>query len=326
MRSTSSTRLSLATLVPRDVISALHALGIDAEEAGDEAKALCPNPEHDDHKPSWSCNLETGMHNCFSCGFSGSFIKLAGLMLGKTGADAEQWVRERKIRDIADGFTVQDNQRPRAVVSEADMWKFTDPPADALAERRLTLAACQHYDIRWDNDHDLWVTPVRDPRTGQLWGWQEKNARVFRNRPRDITKSRALFGFQSLRPGAAAVLVESPLDVPYLYAAGIDGAVSSFGVSVSDRQIDLLRDRAGEVVLALDNDRAGWAGVGKLAWAFGTTPVRLFNYGNFLPGPATEDVIEEGVDGRDPGNLSDDEIAWGIEHAVPAWKVRIPWL
>ena len=331
MRSTSTPRTTLAALpspVPLDVLAALAALGIDAEERGDEAVALCPNPEHDDHRPSWGCNLGTGLHKCFVCGFQGSFAYLVQRMQGLARGDAEQWVRERKVRDITDGFdALQERPQKRAAeVSEADMWKFADPPAEALEDRGLTLEACQHYGVRWDAGHELWIVPIREPRTGRLWGWQAKNARVFRNHPVNVGKSGTLFGFQSLRPGGTAVLVESPLDVPYLRAAGIDGAVSSFGVSVSDRQISLLLDRAGSIVLALDNDVAGWKGVSKLVYAFPATPVRVFNYGNFQPGLATEDVVYEGVDGADPGNLTDDEIAWGIEHAIPNWRLRIPWL
>ena len=123
------------------------------------------------------------------------------------------------------------------------------------------------------------------------------------------------------------MLVESPLDVPYLWAAGIDCAVSGFGVSVSREQIRLICDRADKIVLALDNDRAGWAGVGKLAYAFGTNDVRVFNYGGYrADGRAPTIVDEDSLDGRDPGNLTDDEIAWGIEHAIPNWRLRVPWL
>ena len=328
MRSTAGKRLTLETLVPRDVLGALRSIGIDAEERGDEAVALCPHPDHNDRSPSWSCNLEDGRHHCFACGFGGSFTYLVTKMLGIPTPDAMQWVRERKIKDVAEGHVGPRVKRVRNTegLSEADLWKFTEPPAEALAERGLSAEACKACDVRWDDDRKLWITTVRDPYTGKLWGWQEKNARYFRNRPLDLPKSRALFGFQSLGQDCTAVLVESPLDVPYLRAAGISGAVSSYGVSVSDEQLVLLRERAAQVVLALDNDRAGWTGVSKLAYAFGTMDVRVFNYGRMHPVGATRSVLEESVDGTDPGNLSADELSWGVEHAVPAWRLRIPWL
>jgi DNA primase len=328
MRSTAASKLTLETLVPRDVLSALRAIGIDAEERGDEAVALCPHPDHNDRSPSWSCNLDDGRHHCFACGFGGSFTFLVTKMLGIPTPDAMQWVRERKIKDVAEGHVGPRQKRARvaASLSEADLWRFIEPPAEALAERGLTAEACRECDVRWDDERKLWITPVRDPFTGRLWGWQEKNARYFRNRPLDLPKSRALFGFQSLGQDRTAVLVESPLDVPYLRAAGIDGAVSGYGVSISSEQITLLRERASQVVLALDNDRAGWTGVSKLAYAFGTMDVRVFNYGRLLASGATRSVLEDTLDGTDPGNLSADELSWGVEHAVPAWRLRIPWL
>lgn len=327
-RSTAVTsKLTLATLVPRDIFGALEALGIDAEQAGDEAKALCPDPEHDDRSPSWSCNLETGEHHCFACGFGGSFMFLVGKMLGKTRGDSETWVRDRKIRDVAAGYLEPVRREHKAPdMSEADLWRFIEPTASARATRGLTLNACSMYDVRWDADASLWITTVRDARTGKLLGWQEKNERVFLNRPKNLVKSRSLYGIGLVPAGGTVLLVESPLDAPYALPACPDGIipVSSYGASVSGDQVSLLRARVPRVILAMDNDEAGWRSVGKLAYAFGTARVDVLNYGSA--------ELHGGVwrigppDGRDPGNLSMPEISWGIENAIPAWRIRIPWL
>lgn len=332
MRQTPGKRLTLEILVPRDIFGALAAMGIDAEERGNEAVALCPNPKHDDHSPSWSCNLDDGRHHCFVCGFGGSFIYLTTKMLGMPTPDASQWIRARKIKDVAEGFI---GPRPRQAkrasgLSEADLWKFTDPPAAALASRGLTAEACKTYDVRWDVEHEYWITTVRDPFTRRLWGWQEKGGgRHFRNRPIDVPKSKTVFGYSDLSAGAVALLVESPLDVPFVRALYDHGVfpVSGYGVSISREQVSLIRERASMVILALDNDEAGWKGVSRLAFAFGTTPVRVFNYATTGPDVSHPDgrIATKG-DGRDPGNLSADEIAWGIRHAIPAWEVKIPWL
>ena len=326
MRSTSP-RPTLATIVPRDVMGALETLGIDAEERGNEAVALCPNPDHHDRRPSWSCNLDTGEHHCFACGFGGSFTLLVGRMLGLTRGDSESWVRERKVKDIAAGHIGprEVHERVSPSVSEADTWRFTDPPAEALASRGLHADACKRYEVMWDDRADMWITPVRDKR-GKLLGWQEKNARHFNNYPRSLVKSASLFGWGLVPDGGTAILVESPLDCPYTLPACPPGMVpvSSFGASVSREQVALLRARAGRVVLALDNDEAGWRSVSKLAYAFGTVRTDVFAYG-----PVARElgryVIAE-PDGRDPGNLSMDEVSWGIEHAVPARRISIPWL
>lgn len=329
MRTTAQTRPTLASLVPRDVFGALQALGIDAEEHGDEATAVCPNPDHHDRSPSWSCNLDTGMHHCFACGFGGSFMFLAGKMLGLTRGDAEAWVRDRKIKDAAEGRLGPRGAAPNraAQVSEADMWRFTEPPPHARAERGLGLNACTMYDVRWDNEDDLWITAVRDQH-GKLLGWQAKNGRRFHNHPKHLVKSASLFGWGLVPAGGTVLLVESPLDAPYVLP-GCPGdviPVSSYGASVSADQVALLRRRAGRVILAMDNDKAGWQSVAKLAYAFGTTPVLVFSYPASAAASPVGPVDITPGDGRDPGNLSMNEVSYGIEHAIPAWRIRIPWL
>lgn len=308
--------------VPRDVAAALDTLGIDYVIAGDEAKALCP--AHEDHSPSWSVNLTTGKHNCFSCGFGGSFQLLVSVVQDASYSAAGTWIRERKVRDAAVGVEVGPAPaKRRRVVTEADMYRFDYPPEWACEARGFSHGTARRCDVLWDHDNAYWITPIRDPYSCALWGWQEKaeDGRHFKNVPRDVEKSRALFGFQSLAPGGTAVLVESPLDVARLRFAGIMGAVSSYGVHVSDEQISLLVDRCSEVVLALDNDDAGRRESERLTAELpGRITVRVFNYGNVVTRRAVD--IHGELDGRDPGDLGRADLLWGNENATPAWRTR----
>ena len=61
---------------------------------GDELFFLCPNPEHDDHDPSCSVNLKTGIFYCFGCGFKGNLKKLKRIF--KDGANK---YREKVMED-----------------------------------------------------------------------------------------------------------------------------------------------------------------------------------------------------------------------------------
>lgn len=321
---------TLAILVPRDVMAALDALGIESEERGNEAVAVCPNPDHRDRRPSWSCNLDTGQHHCFACGFGGSFPYLVSKVLGLARGDAEGWVTKRRLKDFSDGLVGprEVTERVSPEVSEADTWVHTTPPQEALDSRSLTAEACRVYDVRWEPEHKLWITYVRAP-GGKLLGWQEKNAKRFNNRPRDLVKSRSLFGWSLVPAGGVVLLVESPLDCPYALPACSDHVapvvpVSGYGASVSADQVGLLRSRASRVILAMDNDKAGWKAAAQLAYAFGSVTVDVFNYGSIKSVPGLYLIGEP--DGRDPGNLSMDEIRWGIKHAVPARRISIPWL
>lgn len=295
--------------VPGNVPAALDELGIDYRILGDEAQALCPNPEHHDRRPSWSCNLTTGDHNCFACGFGGSFAWLVAKVRGLEEGEAAAWVRKRGGVERARAAREEREERTVKVYTEADLAMFDTPPTWALRDRHLTRDAAQAYGVLWDRELQYWILPIRDPFTGKLWGWQEKGEDYFRNRPHGVPKSETLFGYHLLEPGCRAVLVESPLDAVRILAAGIPYAVASFGAALSDTQLQLILDRCSGLVCALDNDDAGWK---RAAWLKENTHrnVRLhyFDY--------------DGTTGKDPGEMNDDDIQRGVTHAYAASRAR----
>lgn len=290
------------------VAGSLDLLGIDYTIRGDEAIALCPN--HNDSHPSWSVNLDSGLHHCFSCGYSGNLRGLVARTTGKGWGDAGIWLKRNRAVQPSEPRTAA--KEPEWKYSEASLVFFDSPPAEALAARGLSAAACQAYQILWNQQTEGWVFPIRDPKTGKLRGWQEKNERCFRNRPRTVAKSEALFGLQSLEPGGTAVVVESPADAARLHTAGISGGVSCFGSSVSDHQLSALFRRAGRIVLALDDDRAGVRETARLLRRLVSPGISVFNYG-----------VVAGKD-LDPGNLDDDQLRWGVGNAwsALAWRLR----
>jgi hypothetical protein len=153
---------------------------------------------------------------------------------------------------------------------------FTEPPQEMLEEKGLTREAADKFEVLWDRRTESWIFPVRDPFTYELWGWQSKNSRHFRHYPQGIRRSETLFGLGAFSDGGTAILVESPIDCAYLYAAGISGGLASFGVQVSSRQFSLVQHRAAATILALDNDMPG---VDQTARACERDDsVRVFNY------------------------------------------------
>src|SRR6185437_2467503 len=291
-----------------DLTAVLDKLQIDYEIRDDEAWALCP--AHDDHRPSWSMHLGSGRHNCFSCGFKGGLALLVAQVTGKTEGQARMWARRERLRagvilrPPASQLPPVDFSR----YSEAALYAFDDVPAQRLSERQLTPDAAAYYSIRWDTENNCWILPIRDLETGQLLGWQEKNEHYFRNRPRTVEKSRTLFGFRPAEHGGRSILVESPLDAARLLAAGFGGAVSSFGVSVSHPQLSALFRRDGQIVLALDNDAAGFRETHRILGSYLSPRLLIFNYGI--------------AKAKDPGELTDPEIGWGITNAL----TRYQWL
>lgn len=279
----------------------MASLGIDGRESGDEFVAPCPQHAartgREDSHPSWSINLRSGLHICFSCGYRGT---LAGLVSDLGGdadlAEARPDLRATVAR-IPGPYLVVEPQR----VEEHRLGRFVLPPRWARERRLLTAQACADHGVLWDPDQDAWIIPIREP-SGTLMGWQAKSesGRAFRNYPFGVKKSRCLFGLDAFS-GGRMVVVESPLDAVRLTSEGIGGGVATFGATVSAAQV-LLMTAADEVVIALDADDAGRKAAARLLSATRGVlrSVRFFDYSRTRAkdvGEMTRDEIEAGIAG-----------------------------
>lgn len=290
---------------PGDVMACLEELGIrPVRVIHGEAWALCPARDHDNvHPTKWSVHLETGKHSCFSCGFKGSFVYLVQEVLDYERSDAEQWVRDRggieRLRRVlaasSDSFEPEPRVRPW---NESRLALFEDPPDSALERRRVSAGSVKHYGVRWNTEEAYWILPIRDPETGELWGFQEKSEQGwFCNKPARVPKGDTLFGLECLQ-GTTAIVVESPLDCLRIYTAGLSGAVSSYGVQITDRQLDLLFDTAEIVVFAMDNDEAGQRKMWELRNRYLSSGKRI-KFIDYSHIPHAKDLGTEGVSDKD---------------------------
>lgn len=265
---------------------------------------LCPY--HDDrHAGSFSVSLGTGQNYCFSCDTGGGFDRIVQNVLGCDTFTARRWCRDRAYdtdvpfdhEELEYGSGKIDTSEQ---VNEASLVLYTAPPLDALESRQIDAETAAAFGLLWDNG--TWIIPVRDPHSGALWGWQAKHDKFFRNYPKGVPKSLTLFGLGCFRDGDVAVLVESPLDAVRLASAGVPGALSSFGVGISDDQLALIRQRASGLVLALDNDMPGMNKTVDILRSEKRMDIQVFNYGAC---PEAKDV----------GEMPDDACRWGMDNA-----------
>lgn len=266
-----------------DVAEVLAELGIDSREiprkdGGSEYQARCPwhheGTKHDEH-PSWSINADTAAFICYGCGWSGGLPELVYRVAGLEDYNAAlAWLRGR-YRFDAERILARIKPEPvtRHVptpMTEARLRAYDEPPQWALEARRISTFSASRYEVRWDPRREAWILPIRDTHDGALLGWQVKGQkdRFFRNLPVGVPKSTTLFGVDHLNGKGIVLVVESPLDAVYLYELGYR-AVATYGAKVSTAQMGLLADRTEGIVLALDNDDAGWkaahalVGIGK---------------------------------------------------------------
>lgn len=255
------------------VAKMLDRMDIEYDQRGDELWALCPGHKRNtgkaDHNPSWSINVNSGAHRCFSCSYRGNLYTLTMELLGEESArefkkgDVQRVVPKgyRVSRDLS--FPNKKTPATRAkTMPDSELALFDDPPDWALEERRLDIAACQRFGVRWDSEKQGWVLPLREPKQHRLIGYQIKGqrSRLFRNHPPGISKKEVLFGYDvALSNGldVPLIVVESPLDAVLLDRMG-HSAVAVCGSSLSFEQHQLLQNFT-VVILALDGDDAGKA-------------------------------------------------------------------
>jgi Toprim domain len=277
-----------------------------------------------DNNPSWWINLTTGQHMCFSCHYKGSLVQLVadvkefftvlwGDEVSYDWEAAKAWiasVAEVPIEVLAEQLKELPNyisSAPKPLeMSEARLAVFVDAPEEELSKRNITAGAAQEYGVMWNDEKKAWILPLREPHFYKLIGWQEKGTvdRTFFNRPTGLPKSKTLFGIKNQREDLV-VVVESPLDCVRLASAGIHGAVAVCGSNLSDDQAKLLR-YSDVVISAFDNPKVDAAGKKAskemIHWArkYGWN-LLFFNYG------------ETGK--KDPGDMTNEEIRWGVENA-----------
>lgn len=308
---------ALDSPVPADVRGALEELGVEVmrecvKDTETEILARCPMHEartgHRDSHPSFWVNACTGCFICFSCQYQGGFTQIVTDALGVTHAEAGLWIVSRR------GKSRRQRAEPRVAkycVGELEYSRMGAPPLEALRSRGLKRLAVEAYGVRWKED--AWILPIRN-QNGDLMGWQEKKGHGFINRPNEVKKSQSLFGWNRFTPGSVLILVESPLDAVRIASIGIPGAVASYGAMVSDAQMLMIKRNASSLILALDNpfvDRAGREALDQLyrRWSAYGLKIKAFNYA--------------GMTGKDPGDLSDEEIERGINEACTPRGLRV---
>jgi hypothetical protein len=303
----------------------LENLGIEYEVQGDNARALCPmhasiTGKEDGH-PSWFMHVETGQHNCFSCGYHGGLLSLicdlkdfqielwghkepdygaAKSWLKSVGNEVPLDILRKKLERTT--YTT----REELSIEEANLAIFDVPPSEALAKRAVSAESAIAYGVLWEVRRKNWILPLRSPFDNKLLGYQIKGTvnRFFRNFPTGLKKSSTVFGFTQKREDIS-IIVESPLDCLRIYTAGYKGAMATCGAIVSDAQAKLLRG-SDKVIAAFDNPNFDAAGK-KACQDMKDFSVKYnLNLFYFNYGTSTK---------KDPGDMTDQEIAWGIENA-----------
>jgi len=161
-----------------DLDRLLDALKIQTKRQGARLWAQCPNPDHDDHDPSWFVWNKPddpdkhGRHRCFGCGFGGGPLALVVAVFGCEWREAKAWLKagDLDVPILALELEVRPTRRRTFKIPEGV--RFTPIDRWPTPFRRYALGRgigseeVEKWSIGYAVDGDLrgrLVVPVREP-------------------------------------------------------------------------------------------------------------------------------------------------------------------
>lgn len=239
---------------------------------GTDIMASCPF--HDDTRPSFGVNIETGLYNCFGCGASGTFAQLVQrLEHFDTVYDAEQYLINMYGKYIIFNpgepldleFEEQPTQPysiPRSILDE---YRLRHP---YLTRRGIHELTQQAFEVGYSDKHNAITIPWFDHQGNLLTVFMRsvnsKKFRYFPKMPKRI-KVGSLWGLDKIlkHDYKKVAIAEGPIDGISIWQEGRSlgvGAVAIGGNKLSVEQASLLKrvlDPETEIITFTDNDVGG---------------------------------------------------------------------
>jgi len=273
-----------------EILNILSKSGFSTRVGSSNISIRCPLAKYShlhkntyDSKPSMGIKVtETAvLVNCFTCGFKSGQLSY---LYKKLAQHSSYWspyvhdVLELEKEFLRQGLLGLANsgfyKQPKAVlkpINESEWAAYSNKFSKYLANRGITLDTGKRWGVGFDQDRQRALIPVRDFKN-QLWGAVGRAVVERTKSPKyfnywEFKKSNHLLGSQLINKHKKIVVVEGSIDAmkvdQALTSLGLQdqyGVVSILGSKLSEKQSKLLTSCSLEVVLALDNDEAGYNG------------------------------------------------------------------
>ena len=262
----------------------LNHYGVKLRQRRDELTGLCPFPEHDDTRASFSANTIKTIFQCFSCKKSGNVLDLVAYMEGveirEAGLLLQEWF-QIDVTKPSETIThrPQRREQPReSVIPPEGLEKlplsFTlqlDETHLYLAQRGLKPETIAEFGLGFSSRgvmKDRIAIPIHDE-YGQLvaysgrWPGEPPQGEPKYKLPEGFHKFQVLYNLHrvgELAREEGLILTEGFFTVFHLWQAGIANVASLMGSSISEHQVELITENLGpdgRVQLLMDEDDAG---------------------------------------------------------------------
>lgn len=247
------------------------------KESGDDISAQCPfHAGGQEKNPSFGicnnrANADYGTYHCFTCGASGSILKLINLLHGKPEGDNfaveyAQMFSDLELEDAHQRIELK-HRKPIEVpvVSEQELDYYRAHGCDYLTGRRIKPVIQQAFDCGYDPTTTSVTFPVKNIQGYTLFCVRRGITLKWYNYPAGVTKPvYGIYELSQLAPKVGCVVVvESIINALTLWGEQIP-AIALLGTG-SNKQIDYLNAMPiRNWILALDGDTAGFNATEKL--------------------------------------------------------------
>lgn len=242
-----------------ELLELLQKRGIEFKKTNNPSEILltCTSGEHKDSSPSLSFNLEKGIFNCWSCGYSGGINKYLA-SIGETvqiDYDSKQPYKIEKLK-----------KKIRSVVETNDI-KLPDDRKLFQEDYRGISAETYRFFNAFTTDQygltDYLCIPIYQHSKlkfieGRLMRDLHNQPKYYR-RPNNAKAIDCLFPLDKLKHTNYVILVEGLFDVLNMWNIGYNNTLCIFGASNFKKdKVDIL-DRLGvtRVDILMDSDKAG---------------------------------------------------------------------
>jgi len=221
---------------------------IPFNQAGQDLKVVCLNPEHDDSDPSMRIDRFTGIFHCFVCGFKGNIFTFFDQKINFLQQKRELFKRklEQKLAENV-GLDMPVNAIP-----------FTRDYRGISGQTYQKFEAFEHN----HNDYiGRIVFPIR-ALSGKILGFNGR-ALTIEKLPKYLIKPAnstfPLFPARVTPVQGRVIIVEGIFDMLNLYDKGITNVVCAFGTRkvTKDKLILLKVQGVSGIDVLFDNDEAG---------------------------------------------------------------------
>jgi DNA primase len=231
----------------------------------------------DDWKRHMSINLDSGLWQCFKTGNKGNFIQVYAFFEGITYNQAEAEILFKEFDkpispSIQKKEVVPSSRKEDLDLVEVTLESYTSPDPLIqkawvfLYERRLFNLITEkstYYISKSGNYAGRLIIPFEE--NNNFFYFQARSlgdeTPKYLNPSDDWVKpSHILYPYNE--ESNALIICEGPSDAISLQLQGIN-ATCTMGCSVSEHQVELLKDFKGSIIMGYDNDDAGKRGVKK---------------------------------------------------------------